>query len=128
MRRIYIRQPSNFSEFDFISVNDEEKIIKFKQGSWKILHDIHIPANHSVIINDSTNLDLQNSSSIFSSSPIFMLGSIENPISITSSDSTGQGIFVLNAKETSVMDYVYFKNLSNLSKKFYNLTGAITFL
>ena len=115
------------SQSNFIYIDKEHKLINFKPGIWKVTQNIHIPKGYKVFLNEDTKLNLINSASIISYSPLNFLGSDENPIVITSSDSTGQGIFVLNTKEKSVLDHVQFKNLSSPSKNGWELSGAVTF-
>jgi hypothetical protein len=42
-------------------------------------------------------------------------------------DSTGRGIVVMNADQTSILKYVVFRNLSNPSHSGWELTGSVTF-
>lgn len=70
---------------------------------------------------------MTNSAKILSFSPLHFTGSEEYPISIFSSDTTGQGIIVINANAGSLMEYVHFINLSYPSQKGWELTGAVTF-
>jgi hypothetical protein len=72
-------------------------------------------------------MNLSNSSKILSYSPIYFIGTEENPIHIYSADSTGQGIVVMNAGQKSVLEYVNFNNLSNPSQQGWELTGAVNF-
>jgi hypothetical protein len=118
---------SNISMFNFLVVNEVEKQIIFKQGSYKIHQSIHIPAGYRVYINDGTTLDLLSSSSIVSYSSVNFLGTEDNPIIVTSSDSSGQGIFILKTDYRSYFDHVKFDQLSNPNKNGWELSGAITF-
>ena len=58
---------------------------------------------------------------------MFLNGSKEKPISISSSDNTGMGLIVLNAELPSKMDYVSFNHLQSNSNNNWTLTGAVTF-
>jgi hypothetical protein len=78
-------------------------------------------------MNAGTNLDLANGAAILSYSPIKFIGSDDNPVIINSSDSTGQGLAVLNAHEKSFLENVVFENLSAPSQNDWLLTGAVTF-
>jgi len=127
MNNDFVRKPSNVSDFDFIFIDEANKLIKFKQGAWEIAQNIHIPEGYKVYISEGTELNLINSASLISYSPLIFTGSDEYPISIRSSDSTGQGIFVLNTNEESVLEHVQFENLSSPSKNGWELSGAITF-
>jgi hypothetical protein len=123
----YIIKRSNIKDFDFIFQDIEDKKIFFAQGKHTIYHNIHIPEGFSVYINEGTSLNLLNSSSIISRSQINFIGSEENPISIISSDSTGQGVFVLEAPNRSFLNFVNFENLSRPKKNDWELSGAVTF-
>ncbi len=121
----YIRKIDNTSNFNFIKRYEDS--IVFKKGTYKISEDIHISANSKVILNEGTTIDLLNNASIISKSPFFMKGTREAPIKIISSDSTGQGLFLLKAGSESVLNNVIFENLSAPKKHSWSLTGAITF-
>ena len=121
----YIRKIDNTSNFNFIKSYEDS--IVFKKGTYKISEDIHINANSKVILNEGTTIDLINNSSIISKSPFFMKGTREAPVKITSSDSTGQGLFILKAGSKSELNNVIFENLSAPKKNSWSLTGAITF-
>tara|TARA_B100001250_G_C19811682_1_gene796008 strand:+ start:953 stop:3565 length:2613 start_codon:yes stop_codon:yes gene_type:complete len=116
---------SNLSEHDFLTVK-ANKII-FNRNNIVVSKDLIIPEGFTVVINEGTEIDLINSSSIISHSPIIASGSEEYPIKIFSSDSLGQGIAVFNAKNESVFNFVKAMNLSVPKKNGWELTGALTF-
>lgn len=118
---------SNISSFNFLSVDEANKKINMKPGNFQISRDLVIPKGYSFVVRGPATIDLINSASIFSYSAVKFIGSQENPILITSSDSTGQGIAVINAKGQSDLNYVSFDNLSNPMGTNWALTGAITF-
>ena len=123
----FIRKEDDVYKFKFITKNEDNKHIVFKSGIHNIEESIHIPSGYEVIIPEGTSLNLINKASIISKSPVFLRGSEERPILVTSSDSTGQGLFVLKANKRSIMNHVIFENLSSPSKNSWSLTGAITF-
>jgi len=123
----FIRQKPNYNLFQFLTIDELNKKIVFDSGNLNLTSSIILPAGYEMLINKGTKINLNNSSSIISYSPINFFGSQDDPIIVTSSDSTGQGIFVINAKEKSMLDYVQFSNLSNPSKNGWELTSAITF-
>ena len=116
----------NISNFDFLKFDTENNQIIFNNGFHSIDEKIIIPPGNRLIINDSTSLDFINQSYIISYSPISFLGSKEHPLMIFSSDSSGQGIFVLNADSTSIIQNVIFNNLLSINNNNRSLTGAIT--
>ncbi|MBN2412865.1 CotH kinase family protein [candidate division KSB1 bacterium] len=111
----------------FLDKNEKNKSITIKPGKWDISRDLVIPRGYKFLCGGNTELNLLNSARILSFSPVEFIGTEENPVKITSSDKTGQGIFVLNTKEKSVLNFVRFDNLSNPVKKGWALTGAVTF-
>ncbi|MFC1716541.1 CotH kinase family protein [Candidatus Poribacteria bacterium] len=125
--RNFVRQKPNFGEFDFLIVDEAAKIISVESGAWNVDQSLIIPEGYTLICGEDTRLNLSNSASIVSYSPLEFAGSEENPISIYSSDSTGQGVAVMNAGRKSVLEHVIFSNLSNPSRGGWELTGAVTF-
>ena len=123
----FTKQKPNYRNFNFLTIDEVNNNIVFDCGKLCLTNNLIIPAGYEILINEDTKLNMINSASIISYSPIQFYGSEENPIIITSSDSTGQGIFVLNTKEISVLDHVQFTNLTNPSKNGWELSGAITF-
>jgi len=122
-----IRTPSNIHQFDFLSVDEENKIIKFKAGEFIIDGNLIFPEGYTVMSGEGCKLDLINSAIILSYSTIRFIGTTDNPIEIQSSDSTGQGIVIINVDDESLFKNVVFLNLTNPSDKGWELTGAVTF-
>ena len=123
----FIRQKPNVEKFDFLFVDNITKRILVKSGDCELNDSLIIPAGYTVVCGEGTRLNLKNNATILSYSPLQLFGTEENPIVIRSSDSTGQGIAVLNAGEMSVFEKVVLKNLSAPSHHGWQLTGAITF-
>jgi hypothetical protein len=123
----FMRQEANAGQLDFIVVNDSTKRIFIKPGEWSVDKNLIIPRGYRVICGEGTKINLAKAAMILSYSALDFKGSEDFPIVIHSKDSTGQGIAVLNTRETSMMEYVTFDNLSNPSQKGWVLTGAVTF-
>ena len=123
----FVRQEPNFRDFDFLIEDESTKRIFIRSGVWYIEKSLIIPEGYTVICGEETRLNLLDSASILSYSPLEFAGSEENPISIYSSDSTGQGVAVMNTSRKSILEYVIFSNLSNPSLSGWELTGAVTF-
>ncbi len=123
----FMRRPANFDQFHFLTIDEASKKVFIKQGSWTLNRDLIIPGGYQVICREGTEIDLTNEAVILSRSPLDFEGSEEAPIVIHSTDSTGQGVVVLKAREQSTMEYVKFNNLGNPSKNGWVLPGAVTF-
>ncbi|WP_440954682.1 glycosyl hydrolase family 28-related protein [Methanosarcina sp. Mfa9] len=124
-----IRQVPNAEEFEFLVIDETKKTMILNSGAWELNRSLIIPEGYVVQCwaHQPTKLDLRNNATIISYSPIQLFGDANNPIIITSSDSTGKGIVVLNADEKSVLSKVVFSNLSAPSHAGWELSGAITF-
>jgi len=122
-----IRQEPNYEDFDFVKADTTTKQILLKRGHWVLEKPLIIPAGYTFVINAGTNLDLVKNARILSYSPVQFMGSDDHPITIYTSDSTGQGITVLGAEKGSFLRNVVFKNLSQPLQGDWQLTGAVTF-
>tara|TARA_B100001971_G_C18263130_1_gene589043 strand:+ start:1282 stop:3897 length:2616 start_codon:yes stop_codon:yes gene_type:complete len=118
---------SSIKELDFVEKGIEENELYIKVGEWDIRQNVIIPKGYKILVFPGTTLNLLDSANILSYSTIHMSGTKENPIIITSSDSTGQGMLIINARDESVLENVHFTNLSSLSQQGWDLTGAVTF-
>jgi hypothetical protein len=125
--RISTEKPSDITQIKYFEVNEQEKSIIFKNGTWDVDEDLIIPKDYSVFATSGLRINLINHAMIKSYSPMYLSGKSDDPIIITSDDSTGQGLFILNNSVTSSLVNVYFSNLASPSKKGWGLTGAITF-
>jgi hypothetical protein len=98
-----------------------------EQGSHIIDHPVIIPSGYTVIFEPGTNLDFINGALFISYSPLKMIGTPAEKITITSSDYTANGFTILQANQLSVLNHVIFENLNTLDYKGWTLTGAVTF-
>ncbi len=121
-------QTSTISQFDFLSIDEEKKLITCQQGVWRLSQPLVIPADYTLLVKAGTRIELTNSlSKIISFSPIRLEGSKEAPIEIYSSTKKGQGIMVFNNQDTSLIDHCKFTNLSNPTTNNWVVTGAVNF-
>ena len=124
-----MRSPGTHLDFPFIKVHEVEKKILITEGKHHIHTDLVFPEGYTVIAGPGVSLDLHDAAMILSKSPIQFLGSEDLPIVIESSDGTGQGMSLIlksSNEQTSILDYVEFKNLTSPSKDKWSVTGAIT--
>lgn len=117
----------NVRDFDFLVIDESTKRIRVAPGTWNLDQSLIIPEGYRVIAGEGTRFNLSNSATILSYSPLEFVGDEGASIVIQSTDSTGQGIVVMNADQASVLKYVTFRNLSNPSQSGWELTGAVTF-
>ncbi len=123
----FMLRPPNAETFDFLIFQNETREIMIRPGEWTLDRTLILPAGYTVLCGENTRIDLVNSALILSRSPLDFRGTEEGPILIHSSDSTGQGIAVINAGARSRLDYVRFHGLSHPKQDGWGLTGAVSF-
>ncbi len=104
----------------------EDSLI-FKKGKHVLKKGIVVPKGLVVVFEPGTELVLNNNTYFMSYSAVNMIGSQSSPIKISSTDGTGNGFSVLQAKKESKLEYVVFDGLNTFSNQGWLLTGAITF-
>jgi hypothetical protein len=119
------KKQSTIADFSFLITDEKQKIIRFTSGAHKVLSDLIIPPGYKVIANESVSLDLLNKSKIISYSALLFSGTADEPLTIQSSDFTGQGIELIKATG-SMFQYVLFKNLPEVTDKQLQHMGSIT--
>lgn len=121
------RQPANTNQFDFLSVNEAGKQVTAKPGTWTIDEPLILPDGYVFNVSHATTFDLTNNALILARGPLHWAGTPEAPVRLHSSDSTGQGLVVLQADSLSVINHAIFHNLRSANHKAWSLTGAVTF-
>jgi hypothetical protein len=120
-----LEQPGVFSR-DTSFVKDQDKVI-FTRGYHDLDEFLVIPAGYRVYFEPGCTLDIRNRAGLISYSPVFMEGTADEPVLITSSDSSAMGFTVLQAGERCLVRHAVFKNLNTLDYKGWTLTGAVNF-
>ena len=115
-------QVPRFMDFDYT-----QNAYVVPKGKWLINQDIIIRDGVKLIIKAGAELNLVNSAAIISYKPILFSGQVEDGIRVFSSDGTGQGLVVLDALESSEINYTSFEKLSYVSDSSNNITGSVTF-
>ena len=116
----------NYSNFSFIKEDSTKTKIFFLSGHHVIKENIYFPSDKKIFIYENTKIDFTNYSAIFSKSPFYILGKNENQIIFYSSDSSGQGLNIINSKSKSIINYANFSNFNLRSFETNFKTGAIT--
>lgn len=116
----------NAEDFNFLDVDNIQKIIKFKPGLWIIKKPLILPEGYKLVADHKVNITLTNEGLILSRGAIEFIGNPKSPIQV-SAKNNGMGIVVLNAKDQSRLNYVKFSNLYFPYEKGLNITGSINF-
>ena len=101
----------NLYQYKFIIIDEANKKIFFKNGSWDIYNSLIVPPDFQVFASSGVSLNLRENGKIISYSPLSFLGSENKPIQITNYGNGSNGIAVINANEISSFKHVNFYNL-----------------
>jgi len=118
---------TELSNFNFVEVDNTNKIIRLKKGNHTLHEKLIIPKNYKLVIEKGFNLDIKNGAYLVSYSTVSANGIEKVPIHFYSSDQTGGGIFISNTDSISVLDHCYFTNLSSPKDEGWQLSGAVSF-
>ena len=112
---------------DLVVYDDSLRYATLKSGSYSFSEDLIIRPGLTFIIEPGVLIDLTKSSKVVSYSTVKMIGTASKKIDFTSSDSTGQGLSVMNAENESTLMHVSFENMGSVNYDGWHLTGAVTF-
>ncbi|MCW3082855.1 MAG: hypothetical protein JWP12_221 [Bacteroidetes bacterium] len=119
-------EKGNVNEFSFLTVDETRHLIMIKPGKQVVDKDLVIPAGYKLVANAGVDIDLKNNAKLVSYSALIFTGTEDQPVIIESSDSTAEGIEIINAPK-SVWNYVTVRNLPKIHDHLWNRTGGITF-
>ena len=106
-----IYSPEKSLDFlDYFQYSKDSNTIVLKKENTIISNKIVIPKGHNVILKAGETIDLINSSAIFSYSTFTINGEIDKMVKVKSSDSTGEGIHIIQNNESSNINYLDFSN------------------
>jgi hypothetical protein len=120
------RQLREFTQKGMLIIDDQRKEVCFNPGKWTIEKNLVIPKGYKTKINSGCELVLNKGAAIISHGQIEMTGTKKTPVVLKSTDGTGQGLVVISADNPSKLSHVVFDNLRSVSRKNWNLTGAVT--
>jgi hypothetical protein len=98
-----------------------------KPGMHVLKETMVVTEGKTLAISAGTNIDLVNGAKIICFGNVALSGTKKAPITIHTSDKTGQGLVVLQAPNTSNVTHVVFDGLNTSLDRYWTLTGAVTF-
>jgi hypothetical protein len=123
----WMNDTSAFRTAIYLAIDEKRKTANVRQGKWVLRTNLIVPAGYGLFASAGVHLDLQNGAKIISRSPIFFTGTKASPVIIESSDSTGQGIVVIDAAGNSKLENVRFVGLGAPAQDGWSVPGAVTF-
>ena len=108
-----VRTPPNAHKFPKMLTHDAEKLIfRLNPGNWTLTETLVLPAGHTLEATPPVTLDLRDNASLVAFGPVDIRGTPENPVRFISSDGTGGGIAILDARSPSTIRDALFDNMS----------------
>ena len=107
-----VRFKSNNKYLNYFTLADSNKLFLKNENSI-INEKIIIPENFLVQLSEGQSINFIKTGSIFSYSPFEINGTYEKPVRIFSSDSSGQGLHLIQGNNKSNINYIEFLNQSS---------------
>ncbi|MGF7138913.1 right-handed parallel beta-helix repeat-containing protein [Roseimarinus sediminis] len=101
-----------FPQTDFYTVKNKQLIF---EGRVNINRHVIIPAGYQVVVKAGASINITDSATFVSYSPLYVEGTIERPVLIHSEDHSARGFNIFQAGERSQLKHVTFSTLSNLN-------------
>ena len=95
-----IKKP-NYKNLPFATIDSLHKRILFKSGEYVTVETLKFPAGFTINIEPGFTLNLEENASFISKSHIIAEGTKDNPITFTSKDNTGGGLFITDTSKES---------------------------
>ncbi|MGN7610914.1 CotH kinase family protein [Magnetococcales bacterium HHB-1] len=107
-----------------VQLDREKKQLTILSGRWSLTQPLSIPETFHVVVHPGVTIDLKNQAWLQIRGALHLLGEAEQPIFITSSDRSGQGIVIENTSQQSRWRHV---QISHLHRAKNSVWGAIHF-
>jgi len=123
------RQAPTVAQFNFLNIDEKQRIIRCKKGLWRLDQPLIIPPNYTFYMGAGTQIEVVTGmAKIISFSPIHFEGTKAQPVKIFSkSGNNRQGLMVFNCQDTSILKHCIFDGLSNPTTKDWVVSGAVNF-
>lgn len=123
----WTRDHTGFRKIDWLTIDEERKIITIRPGDWVLSDNLVIPPGYALVANAGVTLDLRDGANLISYSRLLFEGSPTDPIVVKSSDGTGQGVVVLDTFRQSKLRSVRFEGLGTPNQGGWSVPGSVTF-
>ena len=114
----------------FFQLSKDDNTLVLKNKNTIISEKIIIPKGYNVILKAGETIDLISSSAILSYSTFNVKGEKDEMVKVKSSDSTGQGIHIIQINDSSKINYLDFSNqfsfYDTLQSNYQSLPSAFT--
>jgi hypothetical protein len=103
----------------------QDSLLTVLKGDYVISESVVIPAGYRVRIEEGVRMDFIESSTLLSYSPVDVSGSLAEPIEMTTSDGTGFGLNILQAKGNSNISHLRYVGMNAFNYGRWSLSGAL---
>jgi hypothetical protein len=115
------------AQHTFLSSSLDERVLTVKPGVWDVQGDLIMPAGVGLFIPPGRTLRFEEGAVLFSTGPLTLLGTEQQPILLTAQDDGWGGIVVSEAETESIWKYARVEKTRGILHGGWILTGGITF-
>ncbi len=101
--------------------------LTMEKGEYDVSEPLLIPPGYEVTIRAGATINITGGALFISYSPLYIIGSENEPVVVKSSDGTAKGFSVFQAAKRSKVSHAVFDRLNTLDLDGWLLTGAVTF-
>lgn len=116
--RLATHIPENF----FI---EEDSLIILAEGEYIVSTSIVIPSGYRLVVEKGVSIDFKNHSTLLTYSPVSLEGTADYPIEMRTSDGTGYGLNIIQAKGKSSISYLNYVGMDAFRCGRWTLSGAL---
>ncbi|MCB9264171.1 MAG: CotH kinase family protein [Lewinellaceae bacterium] len=122
-----IVRDANHTSFPFVEEVPETNVISIPKGEWTLDRDLVIPVGRRFEVEAGARIDIVNHAKIICYSPVFFMGAEKDPIMVSSSDKTAEGLIIMRAGERSAVQHTTFEDISCPRENGWGVSGAVVF-
>ena len=109
----------------FIDYDQEKKIARIKEGTYTLSEDLIIPSGITLLIDPGVTLNLDNSSSVVSYSPVKIRGTATKNVRVLGRTAHSSFV-VMNTSDKSEIEHAVFQDLGKTKSNPF-ISGSVTF-
>lgn len=112
----------------FLKITEgKENSLTLRSGTWNVNSDLILPLGYGLIAGPGTTLRFAEDTIFYTTGPLELQGTPEDPVKFIAQDSQWPGLVVIRAGADSVLKNVIIADTSSIQRGGWILTGGITF-
>jgi len=120
------KDSERFRRLEMLAIDDARRTIEIRPGRWHINQTVVLPSGYQVSAGPGVQILFDTGASLISYSPVALHGTESQPITVSASEGTGNGLAIISASARSEFRHVRFENLAEPRMGRWSVTGAVT--